>query len=132
MLLATSYPAGGIFLSMFEFFIFFVWLMLLFRVFGDVFADHELSGGVKALWLIFVILVPFLGVFVYLIARGPKMAERSAAAMAEAEKDQKAYIRDAAAGGSSTADELQRLANLRDSGVLTEEEFQVQKAKALG
>jgi len=131
MVLASTYPAGSIFLSMLWFFMFFIWIMLLFQVFGDMFRDHELSGFAKAIWIIFVIVFPFLGVFVYLIARGPKMAERNAKAMAEMEKQQKEYIREAAGSGPSTADELHRLAELRDKGVLTEEEFQAQKAKAL-
>lgn len=132
MVLGYDYPLGGVFISMLWFFMFFIWIMLLFQVFGDMFRDHELSGWAKAIWIIFVVIAPFLGVFVYLIARGPKMAERNAAAMAEMEKAQQQYIREAAGSAPSTADELARLADLRDKGVLSEEEFQAQKAKALG
>jgi len=131
MVLATDYPAGSIFLSMLWFFMFFIWIMLLFQVFGDMFRDHELSGWAKAIWILFVVVFPFLGVFVYLIARGPKMAERNAKAMAEMEKAQKDYIRQAAGTAPSAADELHRIADLRDRGVIDEAEFQALKAKAL-
>ena len=131
MVLATDYPAGSIFLSMLWFFMFFIWIMLLFQVFGDLFRDHELSGFAKAIWILFVVIAPFLGVFVYLIARGPKMAERNAKAMSEMEQAQKEYIREAAGTATSTADELHRLADLRDRGVIDEAEFQSLKAKAL-
>jgi len=130
MLLANDYPAGGIFLSMFWFFMFFIWIMLLFQVFGDLFRDHELSGFAKVVWTIFVIIAPFLGVFVYLIARGPKMAERNAKDMAQMDAAQKDYIRQTVQP-PSTAAELQRLADLRDGGVIDENEFQKLKAQAL-
>ncbi|MCB1029689.1 MAG: SHOCT domain-containing protein [Acidimicrobiales bacterium] len=104
--------------------------MLLFNVFGDLFRDRSLSGIAKAAWILFLIVTPYLGVFVYLIARGGSMAERQ---MAQAEKQEAAvrqYIQ-GAAGTTSVADEITRLAQLKDQGLLTEAEFTAQKAKLL-
>src|SRR5690348_8796651 len=105
-----------------------MWLMLLFRVFADIFRSHDLSGVAKALWVIFVIVAPFLGVLVYVIARGSKMAEHAQAAAQAQQAAAQQYIQQAAAPVSS-ADELARLAGLRDQGVLSEDEFQSAKAK---
>lgn len=132
MILATDYPLLQVFLSMLYFFLFFIWLMLLFRVFADIFRSHDMGGFAKALWCIFVIFVPFLGVFVYLIARGHKMAEHEVADMKAQDQAMREYIRDASGGGASAADELQKLADLKASGVITDAEFEAQKAKLLG
>lgn len=127
----TGYPLLDTFLTMMWFFLWILWFFLLFRVIIDVFRSHELSGFAKALWLIFVIILPFLGVFVYLIARGKNMAEhdqRDAQAQQEAFKQQ---VQQAAGSSSSTADELTKLADLHSRGVLTDAEYEAQKAKAL-
>jgi predicted membrane protein len=129
-MLAYDYPLLGIFWSMLFFFLFFVWIMLLFRVFADVFRSHDMGGFAKTLWIVFVILAPFLGVFVYLIARGRSMAERD---LAQAQAQQAAfasYVQQTARSGG-TADELAKLTELRDSGVLTQAEYDAAKAKAL-
>jgi hypothetical protein len=129
-MLAYDYPAMGVFWSMFYFFIFFIWIMLLFRVFGDIFRSHDLGGLAKTLWVLFVILVPFLGVFIYVIARGKSMGERD---MAQAQAQQeafKSYVQETASTGG-TAEELAKLADLKDRGVITQDEFDTQKAKTL-
>lgn len=118
--------------SIFWFMILFAWIGLLFRIFGDLFGDHELSGWGKALWTLFLIVFPFLGALVYLIARGRSMNER---ALAQAQRNEQAlrqYVRETAgASATSTADELGKLADLRDRGTISEEEFQHAKAKLL-
>ena len=126
----ADFGTGQVFWSMVWFFLFFIWIWLLIVVFGDIFRSKDLSGWAKALWTIFVIVLPYLGVFVYLIARGHKMPEHAI----DAAKAQDAAFRDyvqqvTPAGGS--ADEIARLADLRDKGVLSEAEFQQAKAKAL-
>jgi hypothetical protein len=111
------------------FFLWVAWLILLFRVFIDIFRS-DMGGFAKALWSIFVILAPFLGVFIYLIANGRKMGERDIAAAQQQEAATQAYIRQTVGSGSN-ADELAKLSSLRDQGVLTDEEFAAQKAKLL-
>ena len=128
---AYDYPVLGVFWSMFIFFLWIMWFMLLFKVFGDIFRDDELGGGGKALWSIFVILVPFLGVFIYLIVRGKDMGRRDMAAAAASEAAFRTYVQDAASSGGSSADQLAKLADLKDRGVITDAEFQQQKAKIL-
>lgn len=119
-----------VFWSLIWFFLLFMWIMLVFRVFGDLFRDHETSGVAKVLWIVFIILLPFLGVFVYLVARGNKMAEREVAAIKAQDQAARAYIKDAA--GVSSADELARLAELKDKGVISDAEFNSLKAKVIG
>jgi hypothetical protein len=128
-MLAYDYPILGLFWTMLIFFLWVAWLILLFRVFADIFRS-DMGGGAKALWSIFVILVPFLGVFLYVIANGRAMGERDIAAAKQRESEIQAYIRQSA-GGAGGADELAKLAALRDQGVLTDEEFTAQKAKLL-
>jgi hypothetical protein len=117
------------------FFLFVIWIWLLIAVFSDIFRSSDLSGSGKAIWSIFVIFVPYLGVFVYLIARGGKMHEHAIAQAQAQDQAMQSYIRDVAAtsgsGSGSTADELARLADLRDKGVISEDEFQQLKAKTL-
>jgi hypothetical protein len=130
-MLLAEFGTGQVFWSMLWFFLWFIWIWLLIVVFSDIFRSHELSGWSKALWTIFVIILPYLGVFVYLIARGHKMREH---AMKDAQAQDAAfrdYVQNVAAGGG-TADELTKLADLRDKGVISEAEFQQAKAKALG
>lgn len=119
-----------VFWSMVWFFLFFMWIMLLFRIVIDIFRDGSRSGVSKVLWLIFMFVVPFLGAFVYIIANGQGMAERDVAAIKAQDDAAKQYIREAA--GSSTADELARLAELKDKGVISDDEFAKMKAKVIG
>ena len=130
-MLLAEFGSGQVFLSMLWFFLFFIWIWLLIAVFGDIFRSHDLSGWGKALWSIFIIFLPYLGVFVYLIARGHKMGEHAAQAATEQEAQLRTYVQNVAATSGSGADELAKLADLRDKGVISEEEFQQAKAKAL-
>ena len=131
-MLANQYPILDLFLTMLYFFLFFIWIWLLVMVFFDVFRSRDMGGGAKALWCIFIIILPFLGVFVYLIARGGKMHERQAQQAADQQKAFDSYVRQtAAAPGGDTASQLSKLADLKNQGVLTEEEFQSEKSKLL-
>ena len=123
-------PLLDLFWSMLWFFMFFIWLMLLFRVFGDIFRSKDMGGWAKALWTIFVIVLPILGVLVYVVSRGAGMAERDVRDYQAAEAATQSYIREAA-GSTSSADEIAKLAALRDRGVLSNEEFESQKAVLL-
>ncbi len=127
----ATFTVLQVFWSMLWFFLFFMWIMLVFRVFGDIFRDRETGGVAKVLWIVFIIALPFLGVFVYLITRGNKMAEREVGAIQAQEQATRQYIKDAA-GGTSTADELSRLAELKNQGVITDAEFATMKAKLIG
>ena len=126
---ASEWGAGQVLWSMLWFFLFFIWIWLLIVVFGDIFRSHDLSGFAKALWIIFVILVPYLGVFVYLIARGHKMQEHQI----EAAKAQDAAMRQYVQGVTATspADELTKLADLKAKGVIDDAEYERLKAQAL-
>jgi hypothetical protein len=115
------------FLLMFWFFLWVLWLMLLFRIITDIFRSHDLSGWGKAGWLTLVIVVPFLGVFAYLIARGGKMHERQA----REAWDNEYGSYNGGGSGTSRSDQLSSLADLRDRGILTEEEFRRGKEKVL-
>ncbi|MET9410797.1 SHOCT domain-containing protein [Streptomyces sp. NPDC002935] len=128
--LASDYPLLQVFWSMMWFFLWILWFMLLFRVIGDLFRDDELSGWGKAGWCVFVVIVPFLGVFVYLIARGRGMGEREMKRIQQSQEDMNSYIRETA-GTSGKADELAKLADLKDHGHITAEEFEQAKAKVL-
>ena len=123
-------PLLDVFFTMMWFFLWVLWFFLLFRVIVDIFRSRDLDGWGKAGWLVFVIVLPFLGVFVYLIARGHKMAERDAAQAQAQDEAFRGYVRDAAHEGG-TADELAKLADLRDRGVITEADFQHGKEKIL-
>ena len=128
-MLANEFGTGQVFWSMLWFFLFFIWIWLLITVFADIFRSHDMGGFAKFLWVIFVIFLPYLGVFVYLIARGHKMSEHAMEA-AQAQQD---YIRQVAGtSGGSTADELARLADLKAQGVIDDAEFERLKAKAIG
>jgi hypothetical protein len=126
-----SYPLLNVFWTMFWLFIWILWLFLLFRVIFDIFRSDDLGGWGKALWLIFVIVLPYLGVLVYLIARGHEMGKRDVRQARAQDQAFRQYVKEAAAPTSS-ADELAKLAALRDQGVITEAEFAQQKAKILG
>ena len=123
-------PILDLFWTMLWFFLFFIWIWLLITIFADIFRS-EMSGWAKAAWVIFVIILPFLGVLVYLISQGDKMGQRAAKQAADMEKSQREYIQSVAGSGGGSADELAKLAKLRDDGVLSDEEFQAQKAKLL-
>jgi ABC-type multidrug transport system fused ATPase/permease subunit len=129
-MLASTYPILDIFWTMLEIFLFFIWIYLIFVVFLDIFRSHDLGGLAKALWVIGLIIFPFLGVFIYLIARGGKMHERAAQAAQAQQQAFNAYVQETA--GTSSADQLAKLADLKEKGALTEEEFAAQKAKILG
>jgi ABC-type multidrug transport system fused ATPase/permease subunit len=129
----NNYPLLNAFLTMLWLFVWILWFFLLFRIIWDIFRSRDLSGWGKALWLIFVIVLPFLGVFVYLIARGGSMHERQAREEQAADAEFDARVREAAGtSGSGHADQLAKLADLHDRGVITDAEFQQGKAKILG
>ena len=131
-MLASSYPVLDAFLTMLYFFLFIIWIWLLIYVFMDIFRSHDMGGGAKALWVIFIIILPFLGVFVYIIARGDKMHERSERDAAQQQKAMDQYIRQAAGTpGATSADQISKLADLKAKGVLSEAEFEAEKAKIL-
>lgn len=125
-----SYPLLDVFLTMLWFFLWVLWIFLLVRVFMDIFRSRDLSGWGKAGWSIFVIVLPFLGVFVYLIARGGKMADREYGEAKARDEEFRAYVRETAHEGG-TAGELAKLADLRERGVISETEFQQGKEKIL-
>ncbi len=123
-------PLLDLFWSMLWFFMFFVWIWLLITIFADIFRS-EISGFGKAGWILFVIVLPFLGVLIYLIANGDKMQERSMKQASNMANAQREYIQSVAGDSSSAADEIAKLASLKDSAVITDAEFQAQKAKLL-
>ena len=112
------------------FFLWVIWIWMLIRVFGDIFRS-DMSGGAKAAWTLFVLVLPFIGVLIYLVTQGDDMRRRDQEIASAVDKAQRDYIREAAGTAGGTADELEKLAALKDRGVISEEEFQVQKAKLL-
>ena len=131
MVVASDFGTGQVFLSLLWFFMFFIWIWLLIVVFGDLFRSHDLSGWAKAAWVIGIIIVPYLGVLIYLIARGGKMHEHAVQAAQAQDAAFKQYVVSAAGSGGSVADELTRLADLKEKGVIDDAEFEQLKAKAL-
>ncbi len=129
-MIAYDYPLLGVFWSMMIFFLWVAWLFLLFRVFADIFRSQDMGGWAKALWSIFVILLPFLGVFIYVIVNGKSMGDRAAADAQQQQAAFDTYVRQTA-GTTGSADELAKLAALHDNGTLTDAEFAAQKAKLL-
>ena len=131
-----DYPLLNLFWTMMWFFLWILWLFLLFRVIGDIFRDRDMGGWGKAGWLILVILLPYLGVLVYLIARGGRMGERDLQAAQQRDQAFKEYVRDAAGGSGPApagggADQLAKLADLKRSGDLSQEEYDRAKARLL-
>ena len=127
-----TYPLLDAFLTMMWFFLWILWIFLLVRIIMDIFRSSDLGGWGKAGWTVFIVLLPFLGVFVYLIARGRKMSEREVRQAQAQEEEFRSYVRSAAhADGSSTADEVAKLADLRDRGVISQADFERGKEKAL-
>jgi hypothetical protein len=125
----AEWAAGQVFWSFLWFFLFFIWIWLLIMVFGDIFRSHDLGGLAKTLWVIFVIVLPYLGVFVYLIARGHKMGEHAAQAAQAQDAAMRQYVQQVAA--PSPADELAKLADLKAQGAISDAEYAELKAKAL-
>jgi ABC-type multidrug transport system fused ATPase/permease subunit len=133
MLLASSsysYPLLGAFWTIFMIFLWVIWFWILITVFIDIFRSRDLSGWGKALWFIFVLIFPLIGVLVYLIVRGGKMHERAVQQAQVQEEQFRGYVQEVA-GSESSADQLAKLADLRDRGVITAEEFDREKAKVL-
>jgi hypothetical protein len=131
-MLLAEFGTGQVFWSMLWFFLFFIWIWLLMGLFADIFRSPDLSGWGKALWVIFIIALPFLGILVYLIARGSQMQERALRQAADHEAAFRTHVREVAGSISGgTADELARFADLRDRGVISEDEFEQAKTKAL-
>jgi hypothetical protein len=130
VVLVSEFGTGQVFWSLLWFFLWIIWLWMLIIVFTDIFRSSDLSGWAKAIWTIFVIVLPYLGVLVYLIARGHKMSEH-AMAQAQMEQDQMRSYVQSVANPSSTADEIGRLAELQANGAITPEEFAQAKAKLL-
>jgi hypothetical protein len=129
MLLAADYPFLDVIWTMFIFFLWILWFWLLFTVFADIFRRHDISGAGKTGWILFCIFLPFLGVFVYLIAQGQHMAERNQAQVKAARAEMDDYVRDTA--GTGPAAEIDKAKKLLDSGAITQEEFNTIKQKAL-
>ena len=132
LLADSSYPLLSVFWSIFEFFLWVIWIWILIMVFIDIFRSHDLSGVAKALWFLFVLFIPLIGVLVYLIVRGGSMHERGVAQARQQDQQFRHYVQEAAASApASTADQLSKLADLRDRGVISAEEFEREKAKVL-
>jgi hypothetical protein len=128
--LAAEWGTGQVFWSMLWFFLWFIWIWILIMVLMDIFRSHDLGGWGKTLWVLFVVFLPYLGVFVYLIARGHKMSEHAAQAAQAQDAAMRQYVQQAA-GSPSAADELAKLADLKAKGVIDDAEYDRLKAKAL-
>ena len=129
MLIAADYPFLDVLWTMFAFFLFFIWFWLLITVFADVFRRRDIGGGKKTLWCIFVIVLPYLGVFIYLLAEHDGMAARNVKQVEAAQEQSDAYIRSVA--GGDPAGQIAKAKELLDSGAITQAEFDQMKAKAL-
>ena len=127
-MLVAEYTFGQGLLTVLWVFVFVAWIMVLFTIIGDLFRDHEMSGWVKAIWVLFLVFLPFLTGLIYLIARGSGMRDRSIAAQKEAQQQFDAYVRETAGGG---ANELATLSDLHDKGKLSDDELAAAKAKLI-
>ena len=125
-----SYPILGAFWTIFEIFLWIIWFWILITIFIDIFRSHDLNGWEKALWFLFVLFIPLIGVLVYLIARGGKMHERAVRDQQQQEQQFRTYVQETASS-ATPADQLAKLADLRDRGAITPEEFEREKAKVL-
>jgi hypothetical protein len=125
-----SYPLLSVFWTILEIFLWVIWIWILIWILIDIFRSHDLSGWAKALWFLFVLFIPLVGVLVYLIVRGGKMQERAVQQAQQDDQQFRSYVQEAA-GSQSPADQLTKLADLRDRGVITAEEFDREKAKIL-
>ncbi|HEY2814390.1 MAG TPA: SHOCT domain-containing protein [Acidimicrobiales bacterium] len=132
-ILGADYPLLSIFWTMLWFFLFVVWIMAVFSVLADIFRSHDMGGFAKAIWVLVVIVMPILGVLIYLIARGDKMSKHAFDDAQAQDQAFRAYVQQAAGpnGGGGPADQVTQLAQLRDQGVITDEQFQQGKAKIL-
>jgi Short C-terminal domain/Phospholipase_D-nuclease N-terminal len=130
-MLAETWGVGQVLWSMIWFTLFFIWIWLLIVVFADIFRSHDLGGFAKFLWVIFIVVFPYLGVFVYLIARGHKMSEHAVRDAEAADAANRAYIQSVVSSSGGPADELARLADLKAQGVIDDAEFQRLKAKVV-
>ncbi|HTO00865.1 MAG TPA: SHOCT domain-containing protein [Microthrixaceae bacterium] len=130
-MLAYDYPLLSVFFSFLYFFLFVIWIWIAISVTIDIFRSKDLGGFAKALWVLFVIVLPYLGVFIYLIARGGKMHERQAKEAQASQAAFQEYVQQAAGTTTDVAGQLEKLASLRDRNLLTAEEFEAQKAKLL-
>jgi hypothetical protein len=130
-MVAYDYPILGVFWTFLIFFVFVMWFFILFRVIVDIFRSHDMGGWHKALWILFIVVLPYLGIFVYLIARGGKMQAHAIESYKQHDAATQAYIRQAAGTTSSPADEIHRLADLKERGVIDDADFERLKAKAI-
>ncbi len=126
-----NYPLGGVLWTMLVFFFWVIWFWILITVFADLFRRRDISGGVKALWMIFVIILPYLGVFVYLISQGHGMAERNVQSQQAAQSSFEAEVR-RAAGSGSPAEQIAQAKQLLDSGAISPQEYDALKRRTLG
>jgi len=129
VLFAADYPFLDVFWTMLVFFVWIAWFFILIRVFADVFRRHDISGFAKVLWLIFVIVLPFLGVFIYLVANSKGMTERDIKQVTDQQQQFDTYVQSVATTGSAT--EIEKAKQLLDSGAISQSEFDAIKAKAL-
>lgn len=129
-MLLADISFGDLLLLVVEIFLFVIWIWILFTIIGDLFRDHEMSGWAKAVWILFLVFIPFLTMLVYLIARGSGMRDRAIKAQADTKKHFDEYVRTQA--HVSPADELHKLNDLKEKGALSAEEFDKAKAKLLG
>jgi Short C-terminal domain/Phospholipase_D-nuclease N-terminal len=129
-MLIADFTLGDALLTVLEIFLFVIYLWILITIIGDLFRDHQLSGGAKAGWILLLLVLPFLGALIYLIARGEGMRDRSVREQADMRRHMDAYIRETAGTGSSV-DELAKLSELKDKGAISDEEFERAKAKLL-
>ena len=128
----SSYPLLNLFWTMFELFLWILWIWILIWIFIDIFRSRDLSGWAKALWFLFVLFIPLIGVLVYLIVRGGSMHDRAVQDAQQQDQEFREYVQQAASGSPGTsADQLTKLADLRDRGVISSEEFDREKAKIL-
>jgi hypothetical protein len=131
VLFAADYPFLDVFWTMLIFFFWVIWIWILVTVLIDVFRRHDISGWVKALWCVFMIVLPYLGVFIYLIAQGKGMAERRASEIQASQASFDSYVRDVAGSESSPSDQIAKAKELLDSGTIDQAEFDALKRKAL-
>src|SRR3954462_1656633 len=129
--LLAEFGTGQVLWSFIWFFLFFIWIYLLITVFADIFRSHDMGGLAKTLWVLFVIVVPFLGVFVYFIARGHKMSEHAVADAQAQDAATRQYIQQVTGSGTSSADELAKLHELNVKGAISDAEYEQAKAKVL-
>jgi hypothetical protein len=126
----ADYTLGDALLTVLEIFLLVIWFWLLIAIFSDLFRDHELSGWAKAAWVFCLIVLPYLGALIYLIARGQGMRERSIREQADAKRHFDQYVRETA--GTSQVDELHKLSELKDKGAISQDEYERMKAKVVG